>query len=304
MTENTQPPIAQRTSGLAIASLVTALLCVPLTPIILGHTARSGIKKDPQLGGGGLALAGLIIGYIQLVAILGFLLLKLPAGLGAANSSPDKSGQSLVSESIEPVANDSSETVVTEGGEPERASEPVAASDPAPVVRRALDGNSFFGTASRGNKFVFIIDKSGSMGGDRLAAAKEELCRTLNGLKATNKFMVYFFSDNAESMPARTMLSGTPENIRWAVKWVRTRSVQGGTDPRQALHWCFKLRPDTVWLLTDGQFSDEGGVLDTIATGNRQLKARINTVAFHVKDGADILQRIARENDGKYRFVK
>ena len=116
--------------------------------------------------------------------------------------------------------------------------------------------------------------------------------------------MVYFFSDNAESMPARTMLSGTPKNIRWAVKWVRTRSVQDGTDPRQALHWCFKLRPDTVWLLTDGQFSDEGGVLDTIATGNRQLKARINTVAFHVKDGADILQRIARENDGKYRFVK
>ena len=54
----------------------------------------------------------------------------------------------------------------------------------------------------------------------------------------------------------------------------------------------------------DDQFSDEGGVLDTIATGNRQLKARINTVAFHVKDGADILQRIARENDGKYRFVK
>ena len=133
MIENPQLPIAQRTSGLAIASLVTALLCVPLTPIILGHTARSGIKKDPQLGGGGLALAGLIIGYIQLVAILGFLLLKLPAVLGEANSSPDKSGQSLVSESIEPVANDSSETVVTEGGEPERASEP-----PTPKRRRAF----------------------------------------------------------------------------------------------------------------------------------------------------------------------
>ena len=133
MIENPQLPIAQRTSGLAIASLVTALLCVPLTPIILGHTARSGIKKDPQLGGGGLALAGLIIGYIQLVAILGFLLLKLPAVLGAANSSLDKSGQSLVSESIESVANDSSETVVTEGGEPERANEP-----PTPKRRRAL----------------------------------------------------------------------------------------------------------------------------------------------------------------------
>ena len=188
------------------------------------------------------------------------------------------------------------------------------------IVSVAKGVNVFFGTASRGNKFVFIIDKSGSMEGDRLAAAKEELCRTLKGLKATDKFMVYFFSDNAEPMPvpamlsffsnnaepmpARAMLSGTPKNIRWAVKWVRTRSVQGGTAPRQSLHWCFNLRPATVWLLTDGLFSDEDGALDTIATGNRQLKARINTVALHDKDGADILRRIARENDGKYRFVE
>jgi hypothetical protein len=63
------------------------------------------------------------------------------------------------------------------------------------------------------------------------------------------------------------------------------------------------LRPDTVWLLTDGQFAD-GPALDAIAAGNRQLKARINTLAFHDKGGADILQRIARENDGTYRFVK
>ena len=104
-------------------------------------------------------------------------------------------------------------------------------------------------------------------------------------------------------MPARAMLAGTPKNIQWATDWVRGRSVAGGTNPTQALSWCFNLRPDTVWLLTDGQFSD-GPALDAIAAGNRQLKARINTLAFHDKAGANILQRIARENDGTYRFVK
>jgi len=165
------------------------------------------------------------------------------------------------------------------------------------------EGVSFFGTVSRGNKFVFIIDKSGSMSGNRLAAAKKELCSTLKGLKPTDKFMIYFFSDAAQAMPARAMLAGTPKNIQWATDWVSGRSVAGGTNPTQALSWCFNLRPDTVWLLTDGQFAD-GPALDAIAAGNRQLKARINTLAFHDKGGADILQRIARENDGTYRFVK
>ena len=180
---------------------------------------------------------------------------------------------------------------------------PVAIANLKMLHAKPEEGVSFFGTASRGNKFVFIIDKSYSMSGNRLAAAKEELCGTLKGLKPTDKFMIYFFSDGAQAMPSRAMLPGTPQNIKWATNWVRGRSVDGGTNPTQALSWCFNLRPDTVWLLTDGQFAD-GPALDAIAAGNRQLKARINTLAFHDKAGADILQRIARENDGTYRFVK
>ena len=184
-----------------------------------------------------------------------------------------------------------------------RQRHPVAVENLKMLHAKPEEGVSFFGTVSRGNKFVFIIDKSGSMSGNRLAAAKKELCSTLKGLKPTDKFMIYFFSDAAQAMPARAMLAGTPKNIQWATDWVRGRSVAGGTNPTQALSWCFNLRPDTVWLLTDGQFAD-GPALDAIAAGNRQLKARINTLAFHDKGGADILQRIARENDGTYRFVK
>ncbi|MBC8325219.1 MAG: VWA domain-containing protein [Verrucomicrobia subdivision 3 bacterium] len=180
---------------------------------------------------------------------------------------------------------------------------PVAMANLNMLRAKPEEGVSFFGTASRGNKFVFIIDKSYSMSGNRLAGAKKELCATLKGLKPTDQFMIYFFSDGAQAMPARAMLAGTPKNINWAIDWVRGRSVDGGTNPTQALQWCFNLKPDTVWLLTDGQFSD-GPPLDAIAAGNRQLKARINTLAFHDKAGADILQRIARENDGTYRFVK
>ncbi|MGB2809701.1 MAG: DUF4190 domain-containing protein [Sedimentisphaerales bacterium] len=57
-----------RTSGLAIASLVLSLVipvgCIPA--IVCGHIALRKIEKDTMLQGRGLALAGLIIGYVVL----------------------------------------------------------------------------------------------------------------------------------------------------------------------------------------------------------------------------------------------
>jgi len=62
------PPAAQKTSGLAIASLVCSLfLCLGAIPgIICGHLAKRRIKRDPSLKGMGLANAGLIISYVCL----------------------------------------------------------------------------------------------------------------------------------------------------------------------------------------------------------------------------------------------
>ncbi len=57
-----------RTSGLAIASLVLSLVipigCIPA--IICGHIALRKIEKNAMIQGRGLALAGLIIGYVVL----------------------------------------------------------------------------------------------------------------------------------------------------------------------------------------------------------------------------------------------
>jgi len=61
------------TSGLAITSLITGIvgiLCAPIlatTAIITGHIARSQIRKNPNLKGSGLALTGLIFGYVWIV---------------------------------------------------------------------------------------------------------------------------------------------------------------------------------------------------------------------------------------------
>ncbi|HET7466269.1 MAG TPA: DUF4190 domain-containing protein, partial [Candidatus Dormibacteraeota bacterium] len=63
---------APRTNSLAIASLVTGILSWVLCPflaavlaIIFGHVSRNQVKQSGE-GGGGMALAGLILGYTNI----------------------------------------------------------------------------------------------------------------------------------------------------------------------------------------------------------------------------------------------
>lgn len=69
------PPGATVNSGSAIASLIFGILAwmtgLPgLIAIILGHVALGRIKRNPGLGGKGMAVAGLILGYLQMLALI------------------------------------------------------------------------------------------------------------------------------------------------------------------------------------------------------------------------------------------
>lgn len=80
-------PVAYRqTSALAIVSLVAGLLGWSLLPVIgsvvaivTGHLARAEIRRRPEaLEGDGLAVAGLILGYIMVaMALVGLLFVFL-----------------------------------------------------------------------------------------------------------------------------------------------------------------------------------------------------------------------------------
>ena len=89
----TQAPVLQ-TSNLAICSLVLGILSLlgggiltGLPAIICGHIGRSQIKQSPKtLSGDGLALAGLIMGYIASIALVVIILLILIVALVAATA--------------------------------------------------------------------------------------------------------------------------------------------------------------------------------------------------------------------------
>jgi type II secretory pathway pseudopilin PulG len=74
----------QRTDGKAIGSLVCGILSLSclffiaaIPAIVLGHLSRSSIRKSlGRLKGEGMALAGLIMGYVSIVALPGILIIS------------------------------------------------------------------------------------------------------------------------------------------------------------------------------------------------------------------------------------
>ena len=77
----------KKTAGVAVASLVLGIsgfvLLGPLGAIpavICGHVAKAKIRRDPDhLAGEGLALAGLILGYVQIALFPLLVALAIPA---------------------------------------------------------------------------------------------------------------------------------------------------------------------------------------------------------------------------------
>ncbi len=66
-------PVAPKASGMSIASLVLGIVTVlggfyllvpPILAVVFGHIGLGKTKKDPNVGGKGLSITGLILGYL------------------------------------------------------------------------------------------------------------------------------------------------------------------------------------------------------------------------------------------------
>jgi uncharacterized protein with von Willebrand factor type A (vWA) domain len=103
-------------------------------------------------------------------------------------------------------------------------------------------------------------------------------------------------------MPGGELVSAAEANKRKSFNWVEHISAGGGTNPSPAILAALELKPDAIWLLSDGRFSPQ--VCDVIQQANANSSIQIHAIAFHDNNGEAQLKRIAQENRGKYRFVQ
>ena len=159
--------------------------------------------------------------------------------------------------------------------------------------------------AETAHKIVYVVDRSGSMS-DSMYLVKEELKRSIGALPENYEFHVIFYSAGpAVEMPTRRLVAATERNKQLAFDFIDGIVSQGGTDPSQAIDRALAVRPELVFLLTDGEF--DRGVINLVSRRNAGVGASICTIGFLYTrpgtDGESVLKVIAGQNGGTYKFV-
>ena len=135
---------------------------------------------------------------------------------------------------------------------------------PPPVKSPGGIRTGIFGLEAKGNRFVYVFDRSASMAepaGRPLAAAKQELIRSIDELGDVQQFYGIFYNDRLHVFsPAGSrgrLVFATEENRRAARRFVEGVRADGGTRHAEALAAAFRLAPDVVFLLTDADAKDD-----------------------------------------------
>ena len=149
---------------------------------------------------------------------------------------------------------------------------------------------------------VFVIDRSGSMT-DSIMYVKYELKRTIRAMTPSDQFHIIFYSTGpAVEMPTMKLLPATNSNKLLAFDFIDGIVPVGGTDPSEALKAAFKLKPEVIHLLSDGEF--ESKILGLIDKFNARKEVRVNTLCFLYPGGGAALESIAARNGGSYKFIR
>ncbi|MEE2719548.1 MAG: VWA domain-containing protein [Planctomycetota bacterium] len=164
---------------------------------------------------------------------------------------------------------------------------------------------SFFGITTAGRRFAYIVDRSGSMEGDRMKEAKKELLRSIRSLPDYAKFYIVFYGGSIEEpeMQESWLMARSPI-INGVSEWIRRLNAAGGTIPLPAFRRVFGLdeRPDVIFFLTDGDITSMSAQ-QVAELNDRGLRTVINTIAFGDDASQDLLVQIAQDSGGVYRFV-
>ena len=171
---------------------------------------------------------------------------------------------------------------------------------------------SLFGIVGEGYKFVYVFDRSGSMGGsgrNALRAVKAELLASLENLDTVHQFQIIFYNEkpvifNPTGTPGRLAFA-TDQNKERVRRFINTIVADGGTEHEDALKLAVKMHPDVIFFLTD---ADDPKLTRSQLDSIQRLAAGITIHAIEFgpgpkPEGKSFLAVLAEENGGQYTYV-
>ena len=167
-------------------------------------------------------------------------------------------------------------------------------------------------TSARPRDVVLILDRSGSMGGWKMVAARRAAARIVDSLATHDRFGVFAF-DNVVAEPEiqnkGRLLEATDRHRFRAVEFLSRLEARGGTEMAEALARGTKAlltgdpsRDRVLVLVTDGQVGNEDHLLAAVSKQSREM--RIFTVGIDQAVNAGFLRRLAAVGGGACDLIE
>lgn len=165
------------------------------------------------------------------------------------------------------------------------------------------------GTTALSKDVIFVVDKSGSMSGEKIAQVKKVFTKIISDLPPDDYFNVIFFDATMRTYSG-TLMEANTKNKADAANFVNSLDANGGTNINQALIdavGMFKTdssRVPIIVFLTDGE-PTEGIISPFVIRKNikdaNKAKVSIFTIAFGIENEGnyDFLKALSLENYGK-----
>ncbi len=179
------------------------------------------------------------------------------------------------------------------------------------LAARAKDGKRCFAVVVPSNAFgetpaaprqvVFVLDRSGSMGGIPIAQAKKALEACLGGLAEDDRFGIIAFDDNVERFDSE-MCPGDKRYREKARNFLASIDARGGTELAQAVTAAVKLlgrAAGDILVITDGQVFGTERILDEARAGG----VRLHCLGIGSASQDRFLTLLARETGGVCCFL-
>lgn len=152
---------------------------------------------------------------------------------------------------------------------------------------------------------LFVLDRSGSMGGASIVQARNALRSCLRALNPGDTFNIFPFDDRVEQFASRS-LPFTQQHIDESETYISQIDARGGTEILKALQQAFEQPRDperlrVVVFLTDGAVGNEDQVL-------RNLRRSLNEArvyAFGIGSAVNrfLLDKLAEVGRGRVEYI-
>jgi hypothetical protein len=169
-----------------------------------------------------------------------------------------------------------------------------------------------FGLEASGNRFVYVFDRSASMGepaGRPLARAKKELLASIGRLGGVQQFYVVFYNHRQHVFNAsdtrQRLVFATDDNKEAARRFIGAVRPDGGTRHREAIATGLRLRPDVMFVLTDGEPGDDltDDELEALSRDLAGTTCMVVQFGGAETSGSPNLARLAKLSGGRYAVI-